>query len=136
MPTTPYHQQYIAVLPYGAERKVYQALCNHVGERNAISLRDLTKLAFGGAYTTTTERQCREAIRILRVEHHIPVMSHSGKPGRWLAADADEIAVSATELENRAYADLEAAKALRQAHIPAADPWEFKKQSVVQEVLF
>jgi len=124
MPTTKYYDEVVSKIPLGVERKIYSVLCNHVGERNAISLRDLTKLAFGGLYNSTTERQCREAIRVLRIEHHIPVMSHSGKPGRWMAATDDEITVSATELETRAYADLETAKALRQARIHGRDPFQ------------
>lgn len=71
MPTTKYFDEVISKLPPGLER-------------NAISLRDLTKLAFG-TYNSTTERQCREAIEILRRDYHIPVLSHSGKAGRWLA---------------------------------------------------
>jgi hypothetical protein len=63
-------------------------------------------------------------------------MSNSGKAGRWLAADAEELDKTITEMINRAHNMLEVANQLRQAHIPAAGPWSHNKNAVVQEVLF
>ena len=133
MPTTEYYQKYIAQLPFGAERKEYQVLCNHVGERNAISLRDLTRLCFGGVFSTTTERQCREAIEVLRRDYGVPVLSHSGKPGRWLAANHEELQQTVSEMETRRRHLDQVIQALRQARIPSRDPFAEKH---VQEGLF
>lgn len=133
MPTTKYYEEVISKIPLGAERKIYNTLCNHVGERNAISLRDLTKLAFGGLYNSTTERQCREAIEVLRRDYHIPVLSHSGKAGRWLAANAAELQETVSEMEDRARNTMIVAQALRQARIPGRDP--FSEKPAVQEKL-
>lgn len=148
MPTTSYYQLNIKNIPLGAERKVYEHLCNHVGERNAISLRDLAVLTFGHpteyrllhgerVYNfDDIERKTRKVIEILRREYHIPVMANSGKAGRWLAADAEELDKTITEMINRAHNMLEVANQLRQARIPSHDPWSCNKQTIMQEVLF
>lgn len=131
MPTTKYFDEVISKLPPGLERKIYGILTQHVGERNAISLRDLAKLAFG-TYNSTTERQCREAIEILRRDYHIPVLSHSGKAGRWLAGSIQELQETIAEMETRGRNTLATAQALRQARIPGRDPFAEK---AVQEAL-
>lgn len=148
MPTTEHYRKLISEIPFGVERKVFQTLCLHVGEENAISLRDLAVLAFGHPTKYhlmngervydfgDIERQTRKVIEILRREYHIPVMANSGKAGRWLAADADELEKTITEMVNRAHNMLEVANQLRQARIPSHDPWSCNKQTIMQEVLF
>ena len=148
MPTTDHYRTLVSEIPYGIERKIYQILCNHVGENHAISLRDLAVLTFGHPteYRLINgervydfgdiERQTRKVIEILRREYHIPVMANSGKAGCWLAADADELEKTITEMVNRAHNMLEVANQLRQARIPSHDPWSCNKQTIMQEVLF
>jgi len=111
MPTTEHYRKLISEIPFGVERKVFQTLCLHVGEENAISLRDLAILTFGHptdyrllhgerVYNfDDVERKTRKVIETLRREYRIPVMSNSGKAGRWLAADADELATTVAEME-------------------------------------
>lgn len=148
MPSTEHYRTLISEIPCGTERKVYQVLCNHVGENHAISLRDLAVLTFGHpteyrlingekVYNfDDVERKTRKVIETLRREYRIPVMANSGKAGRWLAADPDELEKTITEMVNRAHNILAVAQELRQAHIPAPDPWSYNQQPVSQDALF
>ncbi len=110
MTTTPFYDDLIASMPQGLERRVFEVLKGHVGEANKIRLDDLC-LAVLGAFNATTERQVREAIEVLRRDYHAPVISESGKPGRWLAA-----------MENRHNHLGEVIRSLRQAQVPARTP--------------
>ena len=121
MTTTPFYDDLIASMPQGLERRVFEVLKGHVGEANKIRLDDLC-LAVLGAFNATTERQVREAIEVLRRDYHAPVISESGKPGRWLAANVDELKICIAEMENRHNHLGEVIRSLRQAQVPARTP--------------
>jgi hypothetical protein len=75
-------------------------------------------------------------IETLRREYRVPVMANSGKPGRWLAADADELDKTIAEMMSRANNMLDVANQLRQARIPSPDPWSYESKPVTQDALF
>lgn len=93
-------------------------LADHVGQENAITLKDLAVKAFG-EFTVSTERKTRELLEQLTKDHHLPVCSFSGKSGRWLAANDEEKENAAAELEARGRNTLERARALRLSVVPA-----------------
>lgn len=121
MTTTPFYDDLIAAMPAGLERRVFDVLKEHVGEANKIRLDDLCREVLG-AFNATTERQVREAIEVLRRDYHAPVISESGKSGRWLAADVAELQACINEMQNRHNHLGEVIRSLRQAQVPARSP--------------
>jgi hypothetical protein len=100
MSTTKFYDELISCMPAGLEHEVLSVLNQHVGKENRIAFRSLV-IQVMGKFNSTTERQVREAIERLRKEQTIPVMSESGRGGRWLAASQDEIDANLTEWRAR-----------------------------------
>ncbi len=96
------------------ERKILDILLAHVGEDNAIDLKSLTIQAFG-EYTTSTERKTRLVLEELVTKYHIPIGGYSGKAGRFICKDDDEIERVCGDLEARQRAIQERILALRKA---------------------
>lgn len=102
-------------------RKAARTLSYHVGEAQAISLRDLA-FAVLGAADDNAMRKTRAILEQLIEEHGFPVCSHSGKAGRWLPGTKEEALEAAREREGRAEKLLASARRLRAANLPAGLP--------------
>lgn len=102
-------------------RSAARTLTFHVGEENAISLRDLSFAVCGGA-TDNDLRKTRAILEQLIEDHGFPVCSHSGKAGRWLPGTKEEALEAAQEREKRADKLIASAKKLRAAKLPAGLP--------------
>ncbi len=135
MSITSFYQNILDTMEEGLEYRVFDCLASggHIGEENKITLEALAVRVLG-KYTTTTERQIREAIETLRRDHRVPVLSESGKAGRWLAATKDELDACVAEMEARHRNLGDVIRSLRQAHIPAQAPKE--PQRAVQNRLW
>ena len=116
-----YYGELVDGLADAEQRKAARTLTYHVGEENAISLRDLALAVFGTA-TESDLRKTRYALETLIEEHGFPVCSHSGKAGRWLPGTKEEALEAARERESRAEKLLASAKKLRAAKLPAGLP--------------
>ncbi len=128
MSTTPFYDELLDNMPEGLVHEIFEVLTNHVGEQNKITLHDLT-VAILGKFNTTTERQMREAIEMLRRDHRVPVLSESGKSGRWLAASKSELEACVAEMEARHRHLGDVIRSMRQASIPAIAPEKPKHTS-------
>lgn len=118
MSTTTYYDRVIAPMPEGIERSVMTILAEHIGEEKRISLEALT-FAVMGNHSVSNERKVRQAVENLRLQG-VPIMSESGKSGRWLAKDENERAAVVREFEARAANLQKVISALRSATIPYA----------------
>ncbi|HAD07704.1 MAG TPA: hypothetical protein DCE76_11165 [Anaerolineaceae bacterium] len=98
------------------EQKILKILSAHVGEENAIDLKSLTIQAFG-EYTTSTERKTRLVLESLVTKYHVPVGAYSGKAGRFICKDDEEIERVTADLEARKQALEERIRALRGAEV-------------------
>lgn len=110
-----------------APRRVLGVLVSHIGRTNAISIDALA------AKTRLHERQVRDAIETLRTDYHIPVMSESGKSGRWIAETRNEIAECIAELQARVDSTRRVIDGLRAATLPVDERLE---KTVQQPGLF
>jgi hypothetical protein len=102
-------------------RKAARTLSYHVGEENAVSLRDLAFAVYGAAEESDL-RKTRQVLETLIEEHGFPVCSHSGKAGRWLPGTREEAIEAALEREGRAAKLMASARRLRGANLPASLP--------------
>lgn len=134
MSTTPFYDDLIATMPPGLERRIFDVLREHVGEANKIRLDDLCRAVLG-VFNISTERQVREAIETLRRDFHVPVISESGKAGRWLAADETELNACIAEMQSRHEHLGDVIRSLRQAQVPATTP-RFERSNPVQYSLW
>ena len=116
MTTIRFYDKIIARLPQGLEANVLRVLLAHVGAENAISLDELTQTVLDTS-NPTSDRQVREAIERLR-RRGIPVLSESGRAGRWLAANREELARCVAEMQTRAGTLQQTIAALRRASVP------------------
>jgi hypothetical protein len=125
MSITAFYQEILDTMAEGLEYRVFEALSSggHIGEENKITLEALT-IKVLGKFSSTTERQIREAIEILRTKHRVPVLSESGKAGRWLAATRSELDSCVAEMQERHNHLGDVIRSLRQARIPAIAPQE------------
>ena len=112
------YQEILRTITDDRVRATANVLMKHVGAENAIELPEIARAVFGKV-TESSTRATREILETLTVEHHLPVCSLSGKPGRWLAADEFERDAAARELESRGRQTLDRAAALRRASVPA-----------------
>ena len=117
------YEQILREIPAGAERQVYEVLTGHIGERNAIRIEELAYQVFQSRGDTAV-RKTRDVIEIetLRTNYRVPVMSNSGKAGRWLAASEEELQSTIADLEARKGHIEDVIRSLRQARIPAQQP--------------
>jgi hypothetical protein len=102
-------------------RQAARTLTFHVGENQAISLRDLAFAVLKCADDNAL-RKTRAILETLIEEHGFPVCSRSGKAGRWLPGTKEEALKAAKEREDRAVKLLASAKMLRAAKLPAGLP--------------
>jgi len=124
--TTPFYDALVASIPEGLSRQVYSVLLNHVGIQNAITLPDLVAKLFGmppagtspKTWYATRERMVRETIELLRRNHRIPILSESGKSGRWIAANQAELDACLRELRARHHTLGDMILSLATAHLP------------------
>jgi len=137
MSTTPFYDSLIQSMPEGLPRQVYSVLSRHVGEGSKITLPALVDAVFGPCPTvldagqrktwySTRERQVRETIETLRRDKRIPILSESGKSGRWIAADREELNACLNELRARHTSLGDMIRSLSQAIVPGNEP-EFKQ---------
>jgi hypothetical protein len=109
----------------------------HIGEQQAISITSIAIKLFSPQSLTANENDIRKARQVLETlieDYGIPICSHSGKAGRWLAGTQDEINTAAAERESRAAKLIESARKLRNAKLPANV--ERVTSAVVQQGLF
>lgn len=100
MSTTATYDHILSTMPRGLEKDILALLHHHIGKDRPIKREALSLYCFD-AFTTTTDRQVREAIETLRREYRVPVLSESGKAGYWLAADQSEIDTFIAEMQAR-----------------------------------
>jgi predicted transcriptional regulator len=74
---------------------VAHLMSNHIGEQNAITIRELQKK------TGFHERKVRDILQILVLEHEWLIGSHAGKAGRWIIYNEEERWHVANELRSR-----------------------------------
>lgn len=135
MSITAFYQNILDTMEEGLEYRVFDALATggHIGEEKKITLEALAVKVLG-KFNSTTERQIREAIEILRRDYRVPVLSESGKAGRWLAATKEELDACVAEMEARHRNLGDVIRSLRQARVPAQAPKE--PQRAVQSRLW
>lgn len=100
-------------------QRVARIMLDHIGEERAINLPDLVRQSFG-EYNTSTERKTRLVLEDLVTKYRLPIGAISGKAGRWLCANAEEVSRVVSDLESRRDATNNRIHSLRTAHIPAA----------------
>lgn len=121
MSTTEFYDRILASIDDQTVRDVYKVLKNHVGEKNAITLQDLTMAVFPNEpvvivirrgkpvreVSETRMREVREAIEMMRNQpYDIPVCSNSGKAGRYLPATLEELYECSAEYIARGTKDI------------------------------
>lgn len=103
----------------GLERCVLHILAEHRGRAAAISVPDLTVMAFsadlfGECSAKTAERTIQKVVKRLREEHGQPILSSAGRPpGYYLADTAAEVADCVREQRRKAIHTLIMLRALR-----------------------
>jgi hypothetical protein len=102
-------------------KQVAKIMLSYVGEENAVTLKALTIRIFG-EFTTNTERKTRLILEELVTKYHFPIGAYSGKSGRWLCKNKDEIELVVADLESRRNATANRIRALNMAVVPAPIP--------------
>lgn len=123
MSTTVRYETILATIPESLARDIFHVMLDYVGVENPILIDDLARRVLGKA-TSTTIRQTREALETLRRDHHIPVISQSGKAGRYLAATEEEKDNFVVEMQARANSLLAEIDSMKKAQIPVVSPFD------------
>lgn len=127
-----FYEQLVKDIADADMRKVAQVMLAHVGEKNLITLDDLARKAFG-RYTQSTERKTRLILAQLVNEYHMPIGAYSGKAGRWLCADDEELSRVIMDLTARHNETGNRIHSLRLAKVPPKEP---KFEKAVQNSLW
>lgn len=104
MTTTPVYDQLLSEITDDLQRRVFQALADHAGEK--VTRPDLVFAVFGhyvqqGALgNNTDDRKIRECIEALQMREY-PILSSSGEAGYVLLADEAELDKYVAELASR-----------------------------------
>jgi hypothetical protein len=115
-PPTParFYRELISSIQDTDLKKCASLMTYHIGESNAISIDEI------GVHLRCEVRKARQILEQLIEDYGVPVCSHSGKAGRWLASTPEEVDTAATERESRAQKLIESARKLRAASLPAS----------------
>lgn len=106
-------------------KNVAFVMLSHIGEDNSITLKALAMRVYG-EFTDSTERKTRAVLEDLVTRYRFPVGASSGKSGRWLCKDRQEIEKVVSDLESRRDATNNRIACLRSAVVPVKVP-EFEK---------
>jgi hypothetical protein len=109
-----WYRELISTITEPDVKRVASIMLSHVGEENAIELRQIALEAFW-EYTTATERKTRIILERLVTEHGFAIGAYSGKSGRWLCKDDEEIQRVILDLQARKKSLDERISALRTA---------------------
>jgi hypothetical protein len=102
-------------------KQVAKIMLSYVGEENAVTLKALAIRIFG-EFTTNTERKTRLILEELVTKYRFPIGAYSGKSGRWLCKNKEEIDLVVADLESRRNATANRIRALNMAVVPAPIP--------------
>ena len=127
-----FYEQLVSQIDDGDVRMVAQVMLSHVGEKNLITLEDLARHAFG-KYNESTERKTRLVLAKLVTDHHMPIGAYSGKAGRWLCADEEELGRVIMDLTARHNETGNRIHSLRLSKVPPKEP---KFEKAVQNSLW
>lgn len=127
-----FYERLIADIDDADVRKVAAVMLQHIGEDHLITLDDLTRQAFG-EFTQSTERKTRLILARLVTDHHMPIGAYSGKAGRWLCADEEELNRVIMDLTARHNETGNRIHSLRLSKVPPKEP---KFEKAVQNSLW
>lgn len=102
-------------------KAVAEFMLNHIGETHAVDLNTIAVAVFG-EFNSSVERKLRLILEDLTTKYHMPVGAYSGKSGRWLCQDHDEIQRVVADLERRVSSTNDRIRALRMVSLPAQMP--------------
>ena len=119
MNPTDFYHTIVLTTPDDLPIRVFRVMQKHVGWDNVITLDELARQTLGKA-TETTTRQVRDAIEVLR-KNRIPILSQSGKSGRCLASNVQQVQQTIAENEARINNLRAVNDGLRKAHVPPTD---------------
>lgn len=116
-----YYRSIVASIEERDLKKVAEFMLTHVGETHAVDLSTITVAVFE-EFNPSTERKVRNILEDLTTKYHMPIGAYSGKAGRWLCQDQDEIQRVVADLERRVSSTNDRIRALRMANLPAQMP--------------
>jgi hypothetical protein len=102
-------------------KKVAEFMLAHIGEEHTVDLSIITKEIFA-EFNASTERKVRVILETLVIKYHLPIGAYSGKPGRWICKNREEVQRVEADLERRVSSTNDRIRALRSAHLPAQMP--------------
>ncbi len=102
-------------------KAVAEFMLNHIGESRAVDLNTIAVSVFG-EINSSIERKLRLILEDLTTRYNMPVGAYSGKSGRWLCQDHEEIQRVVADLERRVSSTNDRIRALRMASLPAQMP--------------
>lgn len=116
-----YYRSIVASIEERDLKKVAEFMLTHVGETHAVDLSSIAVAVFE-EFNPSTERKVRLILEDLTTNYHLPIGAYSGKAGRWLCQDQDEIQRVVADLERRVSSTNDRIRALRMANLPAQMP--------------
>lgn len=102
-------------------KKVAEFMLSHIGENQAVDLSTIAEEVFG-EFNPSVERKLRLILEDLTTHYNMPIGAYSGKAGRWLCQDHEEIQRVVADLERRVSSTNDRIRALRMANLPAQMP--------------
>jgi hypothetical protein len=120
-----FYEQLVSEIEEADIKRVAQIMLKHIGESNLISLEDLALQAFG-KLGKDGDRKTRLILAKLVNEHHMPIGAYSGKAGRWLCADDEELNRVIMDLTARHNETGNRIHSLRLSKVPPKEP-KFEK---------
>lgn len=121
MDPSDYYRTIVASIEERDLKKVAEFMLAHVGEKHAVDLSSIAVAVFE-EFNPSTERKVRLILEDLTTKYHMPIGAYSGKAGRWLCQDQEEIQRVVADLERRVSSTNDRIRALRMANLPAQMP--------------
>ncbi|TLM98265.1 hypothetical protein FDZ73_23765 [bacterium] len=116
-----YYRSIVASIEERDLKKVAEFMLAHVGETHAVDLTTIAVAVFE-EFNPSTERKVRLILEDLTTKYHMPIGAYSGKAGRWLCQDQEEIQRVVADLERRVSSTNDRIRALRMANLSAQMP--------------
>ena len=89
-------------------------MADHIGKENPIRIEEIAALIYDDP---KCERQSRDDLLTLRDEYEIPIGSNSGKAGRWIVIDPEDLHHTANEIDSRGYKLINLGKKMRSMNL-------------------
>lgn len=116
-----FYTSLLATIQESDIRAVAAVMLSHIGEENSVTLKALAMRVYG-EFTASSERKTRSVLEELVTRYRFPIGAYSGKAGRWLCKDRNEIEQVVADLESRRDATNNRIACLRSAVIPVRVP--------------